>query len=335
MLYSTYLISISTYSRLFVFALLLSITCFCRKGRVRLFEATDSVKKAKEAAVKKQCHRCQQERSSGAGTVSGDGASTISSAVATSPANWANCLTCRKSCCHTCLCQMSTVLQSTNEIDIPQYWEWQCTTCREMDAVRFDSRPPDGFLEATASSKKSSTAIAVGASLKAPAYASSSTTVVANKKKTTSVKAKATPIAVGTSLTAGNSSSINNNNSQPKKKRKQIPGTPKSPPPSAIKGPASASTSTTLSANGKHHARELECIPAPEFPAGWTRKTFERVGGITKGTTDKYWYSPLEKVKLRSMTEVKKFMELCLAHGGDEQKARQDLFQKKKKQLVL
>ena len=58
------------------------------------------------------------------------------------------------------------------------------------------------------------------------------------------------------------------------------------------------------------------------WPAGWTKKTFQRQSGATKGSTDSYWFSPLTKRKLRSMTEVRRFVKaLKEVDGGDEDAA--------------
>jgi hypothetical protein len=39
------------------------------------------------------------------------------------------------------------------------------------------------------------------------------------------------------------------------------------------------------------------------WPTGWTKKVFERKSGATKGGKDRYWYSPINGFKLRSMVE--------------------------------
>lgn len=57
------------------------------------------------------------------------------------------------------------------------------------------------------------------------------------------------------------------------------------------------------------------------WPDGWTKKVFERPSGKTKGTKDGYWYTPVTKRKLRSMTEVKNFMAALLTSKGDEEAA--------------
>lgn len=55
------------------------------------------------------------------------------------------------------------------------------------------------------------------------------------------------------------------------------------------------------------------------WPRGWTKKTFQRQSGKTAGTTDSYWYTPLLQKKLRSMIEVRRFMEALKKHGSEEE----------------
>jgi hypothetical protein len=50
-------------------------------------------------------------------------------------------------------------------------------------------------------------------------------------------------------------------------------------------------------------------------------KKFSRMGGATKGSVDRYWYSPTLQIKLRSMVQVKKFLAALKDNGGDEEKA--------------
>jgi hypothetical protein len=54
------------------------------------------------------------------------------------------------------------------------------------------------------------------------------------------------------------------------------------------------------------------------WPAGWTKKIFERMSGKTAGSTDSYWYSPVTKIKMRSIIEVKRFLAALARCGGDE-----------------
>ena len=73
-------------------------------------------------------------------------------------------------------------------------------------------------------------------------------------------------------------------------------------------------------------AKEVECCPPTEpleggWPPGWIRKKFERLSGATKGSTDRYWYSPKTNKKFRSMTEIKRFLPILNSKNGDEDAA--------------
>lgn len=57
------------------------------------------------------------------------------------------------------------------------------------------------------------------------------------------------------------------------------------------------------------------------WPPGWTKKKFQRRGGTARGRPDPYWYTPVEKKKLRSMNEVNRFMAALKEANGDESKA--------------
>jgi hypothetical protein len=67
----------------------------------------------------------------------------------------------------------------------------------------------------------------------------------------------------------------------------------------------------------KHPAKEVWSGPPDEilhfgngsWPVGWTKKKFERASGKYAGQTDRYWFTPQRKYKLRSMKEVYRFFE--------------------------
>ncbi|KAL3925304.1 MAG: hypothetical protein SGILL_000493 [Bacillariaceae sp.] len=61
------------------------------------------------------------------------------------------------------------------------------------------------------------------------------------------------------------------------------------------------------------------------WPTGWCKRKFER----TSSRVDRYWYTPIEYYKLRSMCEVKRFMAALDTFNGDEQKAWKALKGKK------
>jgi len=69
------------------------------------------------------------------------------------------------------------------------------------------------------------------------------------------------------------------------------------------------------------------------WPEGWIKMTRKRLGGSSAGTFDSYWISPVEKVRLRSIPEVRKFLGALKAHGGDEKEARK-LFRRKPRNLT-
>jgi hypothetical protein len=74
--------------------------------------------------------------------------------------------------------------------------------------------------------------------------------------------------------------------------------------------------------NGRPAAKEIWFgKPDPkEIPGdakGWSKRTFQRQSGETKGSTDHYWYTPILKKKLRSLKEVERFVNV-LATYKDE-----------------
>ena len=50
-------------------------------------------------------------------------------------------------------------------------------------------------------------------------------------------------------------------------------------------------------------------------------KKYSRTGGATKERVDSYWFTPDKKYKLRSMVQVKKFIDAVKKSKGDEEKA--------------
>jgi Methyl-CpG binding domain len=79
-----------------------------------------------------------------------------------------------------------------------------------------------------------------------------------------------------------------------------------------------AKTDSAVSKLLSEHAAEKDYLRPQGWPAGWITKVFERQSGATKGTTDRYWYSPICEYKLRSLTQVRRFLDLLETHGGDE-----------------
>lgn len=61
------------------------------------------------------------------------------------------------------------------------------------------------------------------------------------------------------------------------------------------------------------------------WPKGWMKRVFARKNGASKGSTDRYWYSPKESFKLRSMVQVKKFLKALKETKGDEKMAKKTM----------
>ena len=75
--------------------------------------------------------------------------------------------------------------------------------------------------------------------------------------------------------------------------------------PKAPKTPSSTTPKTP-----KTPATLLETKSAPNLTEGWMIKTFQRTGGKSCGSTDKYFYSPQKEIKFRSMKGCKQFIEI-------------------------
>jgi hypothetical protein len=78
--------------------------------------------------------------------------------------------------------------------------------------------------------------------------------------------------------------------------------------------------------DGRPRAKELwygkpDPAEIPGESKGWTKRTFQRQSGATKGDTDHYWYTPILEKKLRSLKEVERFVEELANCKGDEEKA--------------
>jgi hypothetical protein len=65
-----------------------------------------------------------------------------------------------------------------------------------------------------------------------------------------------------------------------------------------------------------------------EWPPGWTRRVYARKNGATKNRKDRYWYTPVENFKLRSMVDVKRFLAALKAANGEETTAKQAIKKK-------
>ena len=113
-----------------------------------------------------------------------------------------------------------------------------------------------------------------------------------------------------------------------KKPAVKRPPSPKKKKTASTKTKAPAAKAATAKApadasNVRLPAKEIYSGPATEagVPPGWTKKIFERQSGQSKGHQDRYWYSPVHKMKFRSLTEIKRFVPLLEAAGGDEKAA--------------
>ncbi|CAJ1955197.1 unnamed protein product [Cylindrotheca closterium] len=107
------------------------------------------------------------------------------------------------------------------------------------------------------------------------------------------------------------------------KTEKQPPGRGKSPG----RGRATQSKSPAQKGPSVTKAKMLSEGPPTEdleggWPEGWVKRVFERASGATKGSTDKYWYSPINGIKLRSIMEVRRFMKALEMKKGDEIEAK-------------
>ena len=91
----------------------------------------------------------------------------------------------------------------------------------------------------------------------------------------------------------------------------------------ATKTPHKKSSSTTPKASPR---MSPVAVPTPAhkvkgLPEGWTAQTYKRVGGTSVGSTDTYFYSPLNKIKFRSKNKIALFVEILGEVGGDEKRA--------------
>jgi Methyl-CpG binding domain len=62
---------------------------------------------------------------------------------------------------------------------------------------------------------------------------------------------------------------------------------------------------------------------------GWMKRSYERQNGATKERLDYYWYTPIQKYKLRSIKEVERFVQHYNDNGQDEIKALDQMKKRK------
>lgn len=73
--------------------------------------------------------------------------------------------------------------------------------------------------------------------------------------------------------------------------------------------------------------------PDEEIKGGWTgnwiKKVYQRQSGATKGSKDRYWFTPTLQLKLRSLREVQRFQEAMVSCNGNEKAAYKAAMKKK------
>lgn len=136
------------------------------------------------------------------------------------------------------------------------------------------------------------------------------------------------PAPLKVPLTPPESASKKEASKESASKKETAPSVAASPPPKPVVAPQVAkktaaapvapSKSTVLPSKVNKRqgaAKEIWCgAPDDEleggWPPGWTKRTFERTSGKTKGSTDSYWYAPEGGKRLRSMAEVRRHLGL-------------------------
>ena len=111
-----------------------------------------------------------------------------------------------------------------------------------------------------------------------------------------------------------------------KQQQKEEKAAKKAAKEASAAAPKEASAKSPKSPSTRSPAQEVWSGPPDEaipggWPDGWTKKLFERPTGKTKGTKDRYWYSPKTQKKFRSMIEVNRFMDALKQANGDEDRA--------------
>ena len=66
-----------------------------------------------------------------------------------------------------------------------------------------------------------------------------------------------------------------------------------------------------------------EVLEKGDWPKGWIKQVYQRKNGASMGRKDKYWISPIHKLKFRSMVQVKEFLAMLKNNNGNELKAKQ------------
>ena len=72
---------------------------------------------------------------------------------------------------------------------------------------------------------------------------------------------------------------------------------------------------------GGMHRQIIYEQSAPEFGPNWIVRGYRREGGVNKGCVDRYWFSPVKRIKFIVKSDVEKFLSALKMTGGDEEKA--------------
>jgi hypothetical protein len=67
-----------------------------------------------------------------------------------------------------------------------------------------------------------------------------------------------------------------------------------------------------------------------DWSTGWMKRSFARRSGASKGSIDRYWYTPQKHFKLRSLKEVERFVRFCAENNNNEDLAFKSLKQRVK-----
>jgi hypothetical protein len=131
-----------------------------------------------------------------------------------------------------------------------------------------------------------------------------------------------------------NSRTKSSSEPQRKKTKKSTPTKAKKAKASPVKSPSKSKSKSKPETSGNGVTSALEVfsgVPNEKFEYswdGWTKKTFKRQSGKTKGSTDSYWYTPKMKYKLRSLTEVKRF-HICMENNKNDEELAYKAFKQK------
>jgi hypothetical protein len=81
-----------------------------------------------------------------------------------------------------------------------------------------------------------------------------------------------------------------------------------------------SATDTTSNLDYEGPPRKPLNVPGG-WPKGWTEQSYIRMSGATKGDSDSYWFTPENQIRIRSIKNVKLFLQCLDRCKGDEQAA--------------